>query len=126
MLYEMLKAKKIGDSGGGGFSQIAKLSTTAENISESDMYIAESTDYFYIFGTATAGSTSSADFIIPDSFDKSKIGNFYSYSGCKRKIGQSSSGSAYNCAFTFTSPNVISFSPTSGAGSYIGLFYKST
>lgn len=100
--------------GGGGLSQIAKLSTESQRVSSSDLYIAESPDYIYIFGTVNSTSSGSTAFIIPDSFDSSKIGSYF--------FGASIGSTANMTTMTYTSPNQISISIGSGLYAFHGAF----
>ena len=108
-------------AGGGGLSQIAKLTTTSTGVVSHDMYIVQSSLYFYFFGfVGTTSACSELTFLVPSDFDVTRIGA--KQSGA-RKPTTTAQGSTLNFNFSIPNKTITISNPLTGDdGIYVGFF----
>lgn len=109
--------------GSGGLLQIAKLETNDTSLSIFDMYICESSLYFFVFGVLGKLGTEQITMTIPDSFDISNIATYRN--GAVLRVDVNSS-TPMNAIMTRNSRNLTVNKPYDWRNAYIGVFLKST
>jgi hypothetical protein len=117
----LISSLLVNVAGGDGLSQIAKLTTTSTGVVSHDMYIVQSSSYFYFFGfVGTTSACSELTFLIPSDFDVTRIG--------ARKVGArkpttTARGTELNFDFSASNRTITISNPlVDYDGIYVGFF----
>ena len=112
----------------GGTGTAVKLIPYWDKITNSDVYIVESDDYIYIFGTYSNTAASAPGdiilFSIPESFDLSKIGSTSSNMGMRYRYS-SPTATTVNCTIDKTDRLISASNSYLGNTAILSAFVKS-